>query len=268
MVLAASSLLLVVVPIIIGLVILGRIWRIRWSEIALIAILVILAEFLPYMLGFVSYGRAPLLLQLVPLLLALAWLNHRRNRAGVAGRSTPDASTRSRPEPAVAKAEAPPTRTRPLQPTVFISYRRSDSADITGRIYDRLAQRFGDEHVYKDVDTIPLGVDYRKHLDGLVSKCDALVAVIGREWLTTPGVDARRLSDPRDLVRIEIAAALARGIPVVPVLVGGASIPDERELPEDLRDLSYRNGIQVRPDPDFHKDLDRLIAGLESHFRA
>lgn len=114
---------------------------------------------------------------------------------------------------------------------------------------------------------MPLGVNFRKHLDGLVGRCDALIAVIGPEWLSVTGEDGRRLDDPRDLVRIEIAAALARGIPVIPLLVAGAGIPSDHELPEDLRELAYRNGMPVRPDPDFHKDVDRLIAGLESHFR-
>jgi hypothetical protein len=116
------------------------------------------------------------------------------------------------------------------------------------------------------VDSVPLGVDFRKHVDELVARCDSLIAVIGNQWLKAEAGGARRLDDPRDLVRIEIAAALARGIPVVPVLVSGAAVPGESDLPGDLRDLAYRNGIDVRPDPDFHKDLDRLIAGLETHF--
>ena len=76
----------------------------------------------------------------------------------------------------------------------------------------------------------------------------------------------RRLDDARDLARIEIASALARGIPVVPVLVGGAVMPTGEELPDEIQGLAYRNGISVRPDPDFHKDLDRLIAGIDAHF--
>jgi hypothetical protein len=259
---AASTVLVFVIPIVIALVIVGRRWRIAWTEIAILASLVFLGEFLPQALGF---GGLPLVMQAVPPLLALAWLHYRRS--GVAARSAPPSPSAARDEQAGERAGSRPIMARVRQPTIFISYRRSDSADVTGRIYDRLAQRFGGEHVYKDVDTIPLGVDYRRHLDGLVGKCDALIAVIGRGWLPAPGADARRLEDPRDLVRIEVASALARGIPVVPVLVGGADIPAESELPEDLRDLAYRNGVQVRPDPDFHKDLDRLIAGLESHFR-
>jgi hypothetical protein len=109
-------------------------------------------------------------------------------------------------------------------------------------------------------------VDFRKHVGDLVQQCDAVIAIIGNQWAGSSSGNARRLDDPRDLVRIEIAAALARGIPVVPVLVGGAVMPVEQELPRELQTLAYRNGISVRPDPDFHKDLDRLIAGLDANF--
>ena len=169
--------------------------------------------------------------------------------------------------PHIDTAPTPPPPSRPAAGcTVFISYRRADSADITGRIYDRLTDRFGKEHVYKDVDSVPLGVDFRKHVGDLVQQCDAVIAIIGNQWVSSSAGSARRLDDPRDLVRIEIAAALARGIPVVPVLVGGAAMPAEQELPQELQALAYRNGISVRPDPDFHKDLDRLIAGIDAHF--
>jgi hypothetical protein len=168
--------------------------------------------------------------------------------------------------PRIDPADVAPRPSRPSERTIFISYRRADSADITGRIYDRLIERFGKEHVYKDVDSVPLGIDFRKHIGDLVQRCDAVIAIIGNQWVSTQAGGARRLEDSRDLVRIEIAAALARGIPVVPVLVGGAVMPTEQELPAEMQGLAYRNGISVRPDPDFHKDLDRLIAGIDAHF--
>jgi hypothetical protein len=169
--------------------------------------------------------------------------------------------------PRVDPVDVVPKSSRPAGGrTIFISYRRADSADITGRIYDRLTERFGEEHVYKDVDSVPLGVDFRKHIGDLVQRCDAVIAIIGNQWVSSQAGGARRLEDSRDLVRIEIAAALARGIPVVPVLVGGAVMPTEQELPAEMQGLAYRNGISVRPDPDFHKDLDRLIAGIDAHF--
>jgi hypothetical protein len=162
-----------------------------------------------------------------------------------------------RPAPMVARV-APPASI-----DVFICYRRDDSADVTGRMYDRLAARFGRDHVFKDVDSIPLGVDFRVHLQEMVGRCDVLVVVMGDRWLSARGTSGRRLDEDVDFVRIEIETALERRIPVVPVLVSGGRIPAERELPPTLAPLAYRQGITVRPDPDFHRDMDRLIEGLE-----
>jgi len=150
--------------------------------------------------------------------------------------------------------------------TVFISYRRTDSSDIVGRIYDRLVQRFDKNSIFKDVDSIPLGVDFRKHLSDSVGKCQVLLAVIGKNWLTEPD-GHRRLDEATDFVRIEIESALQRDIPVIPVLVQGVTSPGEDKLPPTLRGLAYRQAISVRPDPDFHRDMDRLIEGIESHLR-
>ena len=147
---------------------------------------------------------------------------------------------------------------------IFISYRRQDSSDVTGRIYDRLTEHFGKPSVFKDVDSIPLGTDFRKKLDDSVAQCDVFLAVIGRHWLLGD-VGQRRLDDVGDFVRIEIEAALRRNIPIVPVLVQGATIPGSEDLPETLQSLVYRNGIPVRPDPDFHQDMDRLIRGIEGY---
>ena len=148
--------------------------------------------------------------------------------------------------------------------SVFISYRRDDSADITGRIYDRLIEHFSRDIVFKDVDSIPLGIDFRQHLEKALSQCRVMIAVVGNEWMGS-AEGKRRIDDPRDHVRLELELALSRNIPVIPVLVRKATIPTEEALPSSLRSLSYRNGIQVRPDPDFHGDVDRLIKGIEPH---
>ncbi|ACK66291.1 GUN4 domain protein [Rippkaea orientalis PCC 8801] len=151
-------------------------------------------------------------------------------------------------------------------PLLFISYRRDDSADVTGRIYDRLIQYFGKDTIFKDVDSIPIGVDFRQYIDQEVGRCQILLAIIGQQWLNiTDTTGKRRLDDPQDFVRLEIESALKRNIPVVPVLVRGAKVPTEQELPPSLRELAYRNGSLVRSDPDFHGDLDRLILGIERH---
>jgi len=109
--------------------------------------------------------------------------------------------------------------------TVIISYRRDDSGAITGRICDRLRARFGAEKVYMDIDSNPIGVDYRSHIDDSLQRCDMLLAVIGPHWLGGGEVGARRIDDPGDLVRLEVTRALARGVRVVPLLI------DETEMP-------------------------------------
>jgi hypothetical protein len=111
-----------------------------------------------------------------------------------------------------------------------------------------------------------LGVDFRKHLGDSVGQCDVLIAVIGRQWLAEAS-GKRGVHEARDYVRIEMEAALQRDIPVVPVLVQGASVPGEEDLPETLKPLAYRNGMAVRPDPDFHQDMDRLIKGIEGYLK-
>jgi hypothetical protein len=145
---------------------------------------------------------------------------------------------------------------------IFLSYRREDSAGATGRIYDRLVAHFGRDRVFKDVDAIPLGVDFLEYLSQRVGDCGLLIAVIGDRWLEGASPGQSRLDAPEDFVRIEIEAALARSIPVVPVLVRGATMPTPAALPESIAAFAYRNGIMVRADPDFHKDMDRLIAGI------
>jgi hypothetical protein len=149
---------------------------------------------------------------------------------------------------------------------IFISYRREDSADISGRIYDRLADHFGDAAVFKDVDDIPLGVNFKTYLNDIVKQCAIELVVIGPQWLdVTDRSGRRRLDDPTDFVRMEVEAALRRGIPVIPLLVQGASMPGQDRLPSSLAEFSYRNGIPVRPDPDFHRDMNRLMRDLEKY---
>ncbi|MGB8701212.1 MAG: SUMF1/EgtB/PvdO family nonheme iron enzyme [Thermosynechococcaceae cyanobacterium] len=151
--------------------------------------------------------------------------------------------------------------------SIFISYRWVDSSDVTGRIYDRLVAAFDRNSVFKDVDSIPFGVDFRDHLDQAVSQCQVCLVVVGRTWLeATDEGGRRRLDSTQDFVRIEIESALKRNIPVIPVLVGGAEMPGPEQLPPSLEALAYRKCAQVRSDPDFHRDMDRLIGGIQKHF--
>ena len=152
--------------------------------------------------------------------------------------------------------------------SIFISYRRADSADITGRLTDRLIQKFGPEAVFKDVDSILSGTDFRSQIEDAVKKCDVFIAVIGREWTgARDGVAATRLDNANDFVRLEIEAALRNEIPIIPVLVQGASVPAEEALPESMRSLCHRHAVFVHTDPDFHRDTDRLIRDIEKHLR-
>jgi hypothetical protein len=107
-----------------------------------------------------------------------------------------------------------------------------------------------------------------EYLDMKVGECDVLLAIIGDHWLDTKDADGKnRLDDPADFVRIEIQSALDRNIPVIPLLVRNAHMPREDDLPPKLRKLVYRNGTPIRSDPDFHRDMDRLIAALERYVK-
>src|SRR5262249_35676431 len=137
---------------------------------------------------------------------------------------------------------------------VFISYRRDDSAGHAGRVHDRLEREFGRDLLFMDVDSIPLGVNFVTALQEEVAKCGVLLAGIGRDWLKVRDKDGkRRLDNPDDFVRVEIAAALQRNIPVIPILLEGAKVPKANQLPKDLEELSVRNGLDVRH-ASFHND--------------
>lgn len=130
--------------------------------------------------------------------------------------------------------------------SVFISYRRSDSQGEAGRLFDDLVTHFGEATVFMDVAAIEAGRDFRKAIEEGVTKCGVLLVMIGLEWLDAKDErGARRLNDPLDFVRIETAAALKRDIPVIPVLVRGAKMPSAEQLPDDLKELAYRNCIEL-----------------------
>jgi hypothetical protein len=130
--------------------------------------------------------------------------------------------------------------------SIFISYRRSDSAGEAGRLSDDLTARFGAERVFMDVDAIQPGKDFRKAIRENVGGCSLLLAMIGPDWVDTKSTaGTRRLESENDYVRLEIAAALARDIPVVPVLIRGARMPKADQLPEDIRELAYRNSVDL-----------------------
>ncbi|MBL9180586.1 MAG: transglycosylase domain-containing protein [Verrucomicrobiaceae bacterium] len=140
---------------------------------------------------------------------------------------------------------------------------------MTGRIYDRLKGAFSPGSVFRDVDTIPFGVDFRDHVASVLNTCRAVLVVIGPAWSSVRSASGvRRVDQQKDHVRIEIEHALAiKGIRVVPVLVGGAKMPEPEELPESLSQLAFLNAAQVRRDPDFHPDVDRLLRHLMGYLK-
>ena len=144
---------------------------------------------------------------------------------------------------------------------IFINYRRDDSIAIAGRLHDRLAETFGRDNLFMDVDNIPVGINFEEYLNNQVAQCDAMLSVIGPNWLSAKDeTDQRRLDKPDDFVAIELAAALARDILVIPVLVDGTHMPKAIELPASLKPLALRNAIQLR-NTNFGSDAEQLSAG-------
>jgi hypothetical protein len=129
---------------------------------------------------------------------------------------------------------------------IFISYRRDDSEGEAGRLYDDLVRTFGDDSVFMDVAGINPGSDFRKAIDDNVAGCGVLLAMIGPNWATIANSSGqRRLEDENDFVRLEISSALKRNVAVIPVLVHEAKMPRPEELPDNLKDLAYRNSVEI-----------------------
>lgn len=146
---------------------------------------------------------------------------------------------------------------------IFICYRRDDTAGYAGRLYDRLAARFGADRVFMDIDGIGLGTDFVEEIEKAVAACKVQIVLIGRRWLTVKDAKGnRRIDDPEDFVRLEVESALRRKIRVIPALVGGVDMPALDELPESLRPLRRRQGIQITH-AGFDGDVSTLISKLE-----
>jgi hypothetical protein len=146
---------------------------------------------------------------------------------------------------------------------IFVSYRRADAAYPAGWLFDRLVDHYGDDHVFRDVDSIPLGDDFVKEITAAVGSCAVLLTVIGAQWLTAVGEGGqRRLDDPTDFVRLEIEVAFAHGVRVIPVLVDGARMPNVTELPASLAQLAHRQALELSPNR-FRSDTARLLKELD-----
>ena len=146
---------------------------------------------------------------------------------------------------------------------IFISYRREETAYPAGWLYDRLAGRYGDGQIFKDVDSIELGDDFVEVITSAVGNCDVLLALVGDEWLTITDADGRRrLDDPNDFVRLEIEAALTRNVRVIPILVDGSRMPHAEEVPASLAGLARRQALELSPNR-FDSDTGRLLKVLD-----
>jgi TIR domain len=129
---------------------------------------------------------------------------------------------------------------------IFISYRRDDTEGEAGRLFDDLTRSFGEDSVFMDVSGITPGADFRKAIDDNVASCGVLLAIIGPAWCSmTNSAGERRLDDPNDFVRLEIASALTRKIAVIPVLVHDSKMPRPEDLPDNLKDLAFRNSVEI-----------------------
>jgi len=147
---------------------------------------------------------------------------------------------------------------------IFICYRREDSVGHTGRLFDRLVQHYGRERVFMDLDAIAPGEDFIDAIQRRVWACDVELVVIGPGWTRAADTTGRRrLEDPDDFVRLEVLAALSREVRVIPVLVGGATMPVAADVPETLRPLVRRQAFELS-DRSFHDSVSRLIAALDT----
>jgi hypothetical protein len=149
--------------------------------------------------------------------------------------------------------------------SVFISYRRKDSEGESGRLFDDLTFHFGSQSVFMDVSAIEPGRYFRKAIDLSVTTCSVLLAIIGQDWLELKDPAGHlRLEDPNDFVRLELASALRRDIPLIPVLVRGAKMPEVDKLPTDLKELVYRNAVELTH-ARWKSDVQLLIRALRPY---
>ena len=146
---------------------------------------------------------------------------------------------------------------------IFISYRREDTEGFARGLFQSLEGAFGSDHVFMDVEAIGLGVDFVEAIDKSLASCGALLVLIGKDWVNcTDSAGRRRLDDPRDFVRMEVAKALEQDVRVIPVLVKGARMPAPEDLPESLRSVTRRQALELRHER-WSQDVAHLASALE-----
>jgi|GEM_PF-2170453 len=149
---------------------------------------------------------------------------------------------------------------------IFISYRRIDTTAWAGRLFDYLSRHFGRPQVFMDIEgSILRGANFEQVLTTGLEQCDCLLALIGPQWISCErSVGRRRLEEPDDWVRNEIATALRRNVPVFPVLFNNAPIPEKEDLPEDLRPLSLIQVSKVDDGEHWGFDVGKIIEAIEN----
>lgn len=146
---------------------------------------------------------------------------------------------------------------------VFLSYRRADAGSYTGHLYRDLVLGLGKRRVFRDREGIEGGGDFPAILQKEIERADAVLAVIGPDWLVTAeGTERPRIFDEKDWVRRELEIAIEQGKQLIPVLVGGAQMPRSSEIPESLHPLRSLNALSVRDAPDWMEDLVPLFEVL------
>ena len=150
-------------------------------------------------------------------------------------------------------------------PKIAISYRRADSEAMTGRIFDRLIAHYGKEAIFRDIDDIPPGIDFRVHINQTLLKTHILLAIVGPQWvgMSSDG-SADRIQEETDPVRVEVETALRRRVPLIPVLIGVTKMPSSDQLPPGLKDFAFRNAVKVDTGQDFDYHMDRLIRSMDA----
>ena len=148
-------------------------------------------------------------------------------------------------------------------PRIAVSYRRDDTGPLTGRLSDRLIARYGAAAVFVDIDSIPPGVDFRDHIQTVLQETDVLLAMVGTRWSGPQANGQTRIGQDDDPVRVEVATAFRNKILVVPVLVDGAKMPTEADLPDEIKSFAYRNALELSSGKDFNVHVQRLIAAID-----
>ncbi len=173
----------------------------------------------------------------------------------------PATDTALREKPAARPPKKKPGKPKKRKlPKVFISYRRSMSFDICGRLGDRLRAAYGEQRVIRDIESFPIGQDFTHYILKAIPKCTHMLVLIDRDWLKE--IHRREKTKAFDWVRFEVHCALTNGIRIIPVLVNGTKMPSADKLPAELKPLSNTNAVELRGGRDFHSDVSLIMSAL------